>query len=249
MKEINTPYLIRGISHWAEIDWPIHWLNEEKTRDHEFFFNEFSPKNIIKASGQLYAKIACKLLYWIEQDYLTYLNSDCKKKNITLDDIIVRDSEFLDDILQENFGSHQNLQYPRTYKRLCHYISTCAYWMFDINPSSTSFSTKLIEALGDEYIFIAGHSQNPKFHKTNYNNNIYVITHKDNPHLIDFFTNSKDFGYNTKNPYYSIEKLLNCDEDFISIDMSYLTVDLIYKKNKEIADAYNCGDLYENDDY
>lgn len=247
MKEINITYLMKGMSRWLELDWPINWITEERKADNGFFFYEFSLNNIIKASIRLYGKIGNELLDWIQDAYLNYLYNNPNNEDFKLDDVIVKESDYIDEVINEVFGEHQHLKDPHTYKKLCHYISTCAYFMFDIHPTSSSFSTKIIEALGYEYIFIAGCSQNAKFRGTTYKNNIYVITHKDNPNLIDYFTDRKFYEYDAKNPYSTIEYLNNYDDDFISIDMSYITVDLIDKINESIADSYNCGDLFEDD--
>ena len=242
----NIPYLRRGIKHWVNDD--DNWIRFESEENSDFFFDEFSVNEILKASYTLYEKIAEMLLNKIEECSLR--NQDNKSFQLIIDkDIVVDDSILIDDVVNKYFSKKRHYEYSREYKKLCYYISACANIMFGFEPMSGGFSVKLMEEIGDDYIFIAGVSKNPKYKNMSYNNNIYVITHKWNRNLIDFYTSKREnYDYDEFYPYPSIVDLW-ANEQFT---MNFMTVDLIEDEKQGLIEFYSGGGDYDDeqdDDY
>ena len=244
MKDINIPYLSRGLKHWGKCD--NYWISIEAKKNVDFFFDEFSVHEILKASYCLYEKIAEMLLSKIEECFLR--NQNNKNYQLIIDeDIIINDSDLIDDVVKKYFSKKKHYKYSSEYKKLCYYISSCANLMFCFEPMSDGFPVKLIEEIGDDYIFIAGVSNNSKYRNISYKNSIYVITDKWNPDLIDFYTNKRDnYDYNEFNSYSSIVNLW-IHEQF---NMDFITIDLIEEEKRGFANFYgDGGDYNEDDDY
>ena len=243
MKEINIPFLRRGIDHWANIQDATDRIEYYVSKDTDFFFDEFSVNEILKASSLLYKKISNVLLEHIEK--CIKQNEKAGNDDLEIDDIIVSDSDFINDIIADVFSEKKYISYSQEYKRVCDYVSLCANAMFSFYPMGRGFPVYLIQEIGEDYILVAGISKNPKYRNKLYENYIYVISNKYNSNLIDFFTNRRElYDYDEYEPYTSIVNL--CIHTFYNMD--YLTVDLIEDEKRGWAEAYSCNISHKDED-